>query len=89
MRSDPGGYSFAVLASQPDSRRQCLEFELWLNARSCEEVGEHEWGRAFLTPSLSLAAGSPSRSCRPPRLLYAKLGFEPIGELHLLRQPAP
>lgn len=37
-----------------EMRNQLLGFELELVALVCDEVVEHEWGRAFLTPSLPL-----------------------------------
>jgi ribosomal protein S18 acetylase RimI-like enzyme len=36
-------------------RDELLEFELALDSLTCEELVEHEWGRAFLSPSLPLA----------------------------------
>jgi GNAT superfamily N-acetyltransferase len=36
-------------------RDQLLEFELALDRRANEEVVEHDWGRAFLSPTLPLA----------------------------------
>jgi GNAT superfamily N-acetyltransferase len=38
----------------PSTRDRLLEFELELDALVCDEVVAHEWGRAFLTPSLPL-----------------------------------
>ena len=35
-------------------RRRLLDFELQLDAACCDEVVEHEWGRAYLSPSLPL-----------------------------------
>lgn len=35
-------------------RRRLLDFELGLDAACCDEAVEHDWGRAFLSPSLPL-----------------------------------
>lgn len=39
-------------AADPDLRRRLLDSELDLAAQACDEVVEHGWGRAFLSPSL-------------------------------------
>lgn len=38
--------------ADPERKRALLASELELNALACDEVSEHEWGRAFLSPSL-------------------------------------
>ena len=63
----PGGYPFRPPAAAvpanvgtvsvpgpegPELKRSLLESELELDALACDEVIEHEWGRAFLSPSL-------------------------------------
>jgi GNAT superfamily N-acetyltransferase len=35
-------------------RRRLLEFQLELDVDACEQLQEHDWGRAFLCPSLPL-----------------------------------
>jgi GNAT superfamily N-acetyltransferase len=45
---------FAAMAHGPETRDRLLEFEISLDAASCDEVLEADWGRAYLTPSLPL-----------------------------------
>lgn len=40
--------------ADPAARDRLLEFEIGLDRRTCDRVAAHEWGTAFLSPSLPL-----------------------------------
>ncbi len=69
---------------EPDARtrHRLLDFELGLNAASCDKVEEQEWGRAFLTPSLPLVWDASSLALEAvglPVEAVARLADEVLG----------
>jgi hypothetical protein len=58
---------------EPETRRECLEFELRLDAAVSDEVGEHGWGRSFVCPSLPLLWDASWIVIDEPRLGFAEI----------------
>lgn len=79
------------MAVDPETRRECLEFDLRLDAGVSDEVHEHGWGRSFLCPSLPLLWDASWIVVDDPRLGFvevAALADEVLGGAGLAHRTA-